>query len=210
MGASTSGKRRILLVDDDRSTLALLTQILLQAGHEVEQASCGEAALSIALQHAPDLALLDVNMPGMSGVELARRLRAETGVPFMFLSADGDLGVVREATAHGAVGYQLKPVDPVRIVAAVQVALTQADEMRRLRQAEAAMAAALACDREISVAVGLLMARFQADRGTAFEVLREHARSSRRKMSDVAKDLLLAEKTFNAFASLFAARSISK
>ncbi|HJV51329.1 MAG TPA: response regulator [Noviherbaspirillum sp.] len=210
MGASTSGKRRILLVDDDRSTLALLTQILLQAGHEVEQASCGEAALSIALQHAPDLALLDVNMPGMSGVELARRLRAETGVPFMFLSADGDLGVVREATAHGAVGYQLKPVDPVRIVAAVQVALTQADEMRRLRQAEAAMAAALACEREISVAVGLLMARFQADRGTAFEVLREHARSSRRKMSDVAKDLLLAEKTFNAFASLFAARSISK
>lgn len=210
MGASTSGKRRILLVDDDRSTLALLTQILLQAGHEVEQASCGEAALSIALQHAPDLALLDVNMPGMSGVELARRLRAETGVPFMFLSADGDLGVVREATAHGAVGYQLKPVDPVRIVAAVQVALTQADEMRRLRQAEAAMAAALACEREISVAVGLLMARFQADHGTAFEVLREHARSSRRKMSDVAKDLLLAEKTFNAFASLFAARSISK
>ncbi|WP_420799650.1 ANTAR domain-containing protein [Noviherbaspirillum saxi] len=69
---------------------------------------------------------------------------------------------------------------------------------------------ALAAGREISMAVGLLMARFQSDRDTAFDVLRDHARSRRRKINEIAEDLLKAEETLNAFKQAFAERGRPK
>ena len=68
----------------------------------------------------------------------------------------------------------------------------------------------LAAGRETSLAVGLLMGRFQTDRNTAFEVLRDHARSSRRKINEVADQLLAAEETLNSLHAGFASRLKSK
>lgn len=201
------GGRRILVVDDDRSTLVLLSQILRNAGYAVSEASCGQAALESVLHSEPDLALLDVGLPGMSGVELAERLVTQTSVPFMFLSASGDAEIVKQATAYGAVSYHLKPIDPVRVLAAMKTGLAQADEIRRLRHAADALTVTLASEREINLAVGLLMARYKTDRTTAFNVLRDHAQASRRKVNEIARELLFAEETLNTFTALFSARS---
>jgi response regulator NasT len=202
--------RRLLLVDDDSLILALLARVLEQAGYEVIQTGSAEEALSIARQDDPDLALLDVTMPGMSGIDLARRLQAETAVPFMFLSAHGDIDTVKEAASFGAVGYLVKPVDTAQIVPAIEAALARADDIKRLRRTEANLTAALAAGRETSMAVGLLMARYQSDRNTAFEVLRDHARSQRRKINEIANELLCAEETLNAFKALFAEQARPK
>jgi response regulator NasT len=184
--------------------------VLEQAGYEVIQTGSAEEALSIARQDDPDLALLDVTMPGMSGIDLARRLQAETAVPFMFLSAHGDIDTVKEAASFGAVGYLVKPVDTAQIVPAIEAALARADDIKRLRRTEANLTAALAAGRETSMAVGLLMARYQSDRNTAFEVLRDHARSQRRKINEIANELLCAEETLNAFKALFAEQARPK
>jgi len=208
MSAPTASRRRILLVDDDVLLLDYLSTLLRQAGYEtIEAASAPEALQRVAEPNADiALALLDINMPGMSGLDLARRLKEHTEVPFMFLSSVDDAETARQAASHGAVGFVVKPVDATRLLPAFESALARADEIRKLRHTEANLNAALAAGRETSLAVGLLMTRFRTDRNTAFEVLRDHARSSRRKVNEVAEQLIAAEELLNSLHGAFAGR----
>lgn len=205
-----AAKRRILIVDDDPHLLQFLTEVIGHAGYDTVTASSGEEALQVVAKGEPDMALLDITMPGMSGLDLAGRLKASTTVPFMFLSAVGDSESAREAAAHGAVGYLVKPVDAARLMPAFEAGLARADDIRQLRRTETNLNAALAAGRETSLAVGLLMGKFQTDRNTAFEVLRDHARSSRRKINEVADQLLAAEETLNSLHAGFALRLKAK
>src|SRR6059058_3871038 len=206
--ASSASRRLILLVDDDALLLEYIATILRHAGHDTIEASSAHEALQRVAEREADigLALLDINMPGMSGLDLARRLKEHTSVPFMFLSSSGDADTARQAASHGAVGFVVKPVDAARLLPAFESALARADEIRQLRRTEANLNAALAAGRETSLAVGLLMARYQTDRNTAFEVLRDHARTSRRKINEVAEQLVAAEELLNSLHGAFATR----
>ena len=206
MTTQNPAKRQILIVDDDQLLLQFLGEVLRHAGYDTVEAASGEEALAKVKQHEPDLALLDISMPGMSGLELAHRLHAETAVPFMFLSASGDSESAKQAAAYGAVGYLVKPVDAARLMPAFEAGLARADEIRHLRRTEINLNTALAAGRETSLAVGLLMGKFQTDRNTAFEVLRDHARSSRRKINEVAEQLLAAEEVLNSMHAGFMGR----
>jgi two-component system, response regulator PdtaR len=217
MSAPAAPRRPILLVDDDPLLLDYLATVLRHAGYDtVGAASAPEALQRIAERDATPqepgfaLALLDITMPGMSGLDLARRLRDHTEVPFMFLSSVDDAETARQAASHGAVGFVVKPVDAAHLLPAFEAALARADEIRQLRRTEANLNAALAAGRETSLAVGLLMARYQTDRNTAFEVLRDHARSSRRKVNEVAEQIVAAEELLNSLHGAFAARLRAK
>ena len=210
MNSATPAKRRILIVDDDPHLLEFLAEVIGHAGYDTVSASSGEAALKVVAAGEPDMALLDISMPGMSGLELAATLKANSSVPFMFLSAVGDSESARQAAAHGAVGYLVKPVDAARLMPAFEAGLARADDIRQLRRTETNLNAALAAGRETSLAVGLLMGKFQTDRNTAFEVLRDHARSSRRKINEVADQLLAAEETLNGLHAMFINRVKTK
>ncbi len=210
MSAAPAAKRRILIVDDDAILLQFIGEVLRHAGYDTVAASSGAQAIAQIEAREPDLALLDITMPGMTGLELARHLNELTTVPFMFLSAIGDADSAKQAAAYGAVGYVVKPVDAERLMAAFEAGLARADEIRQLRRTETNLNAALAAGRETSLAVGLLMGKFQTDRNTAFEVLRDHARSSRRKINEVADQLLAAEETLNSLHAGFATRLKAK
>ena len=153
--------------------------------------------VSSALTQHVDLALLDVEMDGMSGLQFAEQLRVRTSVPSMFLSAYGDADLVREAGQHGTLGYLVKPIDPSRVVPAIETALARARELGELRRAQSSMAAELAGAREVSLATGILIERSHLDRVNAFEMLRRHARSQRRKLRDVAAEVVDAAETLN-------------
>jgi response regulator NasT len=213
MSASTSPRRLILLVDDDTLLLDYIATVLQHAGYDtIGAASATEALQRIAEREAAHqapgfaLALLDITMPGMSGLDLARRLKDHTDVPFMFLSSVDDADTARQAASHGAVGFVVKPVDAARLLPAFESGLARADEIRQLRRTEANLNAALAAGRETSLAVGLLMARYQTDRDVAFEVLRDHARAQRRKINEVAEQIVAAEELLNSLHGGFAAR----
>jgi response regulator NasT len=221
MSAPASPRRLILLVDDDSLLLDYIGTVLRHAGYDTigagsapealqRIAECEAARASAHGEPAFALALLDISMPGMSGLDLARRLREHTEVPFMFLSSVDDAETARQAASHGAVGFVVKPVDAARLLPAFEAALARADEIRRLRRTEANLNAALASGRETSLAVGLLMARYQTDRNTAFEVLRDHARSNRRKINEVAEEIVAAEELLNGLHASFAARMRGK
>lgn len=208
MSAPATPRRLILLVDDDATLLEYISTVLRHAGYDTLDATSAPEALQRIAEREADiaLALLDINMPGMSGLDLARRLKDHTSVPFMFLSSVDDAESARQAASHGAVGFLVKPVDAGRLLPAFESALARADEIRQLRRTEANLNAALAAGRETSLAVGLLMARYQTDRNTAFEVLRDHARSTRRKVNEVAEQLVAAEELLNSLHGAFAGR----
>jgi response regulator NasT len=217
MSAPASSRRLILLVDDDPLLLEFISSVLQHAGYDtVKAGSAAEAVQRIQEREAANqesdfaLALLDITMPGMSGLELAQRLKEHTAVPFMFLSSVDDAETARQAASHGAVGFVVKPVDAGRLLPAFEAGLARADEIRQLRRTEVNLNAALAAGRETSLAVGVLMARYQTDRNTAFEVLRDHARSHRRKINEVAEEIVAAEELLGSLHGAFAARLRAK
>jgi AmiR/NasT family two-component response regulator len=201
-------RRLVLLVDDDPLLLDFISTVLQHAGYDTVGAGSAPEAVQRVQERGADiaLALLDITMPGMSGLELAQRLKEHTEVPFMFLSSVDDAETARQAASHGAVGFVVKPVDAARLLPAFEAGLARADEIRQLRRTEANLNAALAAGRETSLAVGLLMARYRTDRDTAFEVLRDHARSSRRKVNEVAEQIVAAEELLNGLHGAFAGR----
>ena len=189
-------QRHILVVDDDRLVLAALAEGLRGAGYRVTGVASGEEALASVARDAPDLALLDVRMPGMSGIELGRQVREKFGVPFLYLSAYGDQDMVQQAVDEGALGYLVKPLDIQQIVPSIEAALTRAGEIGTLRKSEEQLNKALMGSREISMAVGLLMMRDRINREQAFELLRSNARSRRQPIAEIAEQLLSSAEDF--------------
>ena len=187
----------ILIVDDDRLILATLSKGLKQAGYEILQAASCQDALFIINETPPDLAILDVRMPNMTGLELAKYLRDQTTVPFMFFSAYSDIGVARQAAEYGAVGYLVKPTDIPQMIPAIETGLARAAEIQSLQQAKTNLTATLVAGRDTSVATGILMERNRMSQLVAFETLRTSARTHRRKIESVATDLINAEETLN-------------
>jgi len=189
--------KKILLVDDDRLILSVINQTLVSAGYEVFLADNGKEAIELGTKYAPDLAILDMSMPSMDGIELAKWFSESSCIPFIFLSAYSDEDLVTQAVDEGALGYLVKPVDPPQLLAAVRAALVRSIEINNLKDTSNQLNQALAGERAISTAVGILVFRDRLTEEKAFEKLRHYARSNNRKLSDVAKELVLATESMN-------------
>jgi len=116
-------------LDDDASLRVLLRSILEDAGFDVMAAADGDEALALAAEQAPDLAILDVQLPGLSGYEVLRRLRQrwERKIMIMFLTGSRIDPLDRaEGLEMGADDYLLKPFDPSELVARVRALLRRA------------------------------------------------------------------------------------
>lgn len=184
--------RRLLLVEDDRLIAATMSAELEIAGYEVTRAENVRAARKI-LDSTPApfaLAILDIHLPDGSGLDIARDLydKGETG--FLMLTAYTDESLVQEATALGALGYLVKPVEPSQLPPSIEAALTQFSHIRSLRDNESRMVQALAEGRETGMAVGVLMERLKLNRRDAFEHLRGMARHQRQRINDLAIEIL--------------------
>jgi AmiR/NasT family two-component response regulator len=187
----------ILLVDDDRLVLLTVANGLRKAGYEVLEASSSVEAIAICETQLPDLAIFDVRMPGKSGIDAAQELAAKYDLPFMIFSAYSDQNLVDEAIERGALSYLIKPLDVIQLTPVIEVALQRAKDIKSLKEAEFHLNRALNSGRDTSAAVGILMERFQVTGDDAFELLRSYARSNRRKVADVAADVLSATEQVN-------------
>jgi DNA-binding response OmpR family regulator len=117
------GKGTILVVDDERHIVELAQMYLEQAGYRVESASDGQEALTRARHLHPVLVVLDLMLPGLDGWEVCRRLRAESEVPIIMLTARSD-GIDRIVGLElGADDYVTKPFNPRELVARVRAVL---------------------------------------------------------------------------------------
>ena len=183
-------QHKILVADDDQITLTIITKGLRDDGYEVVTAPDGTEAVKLGCREKPDLAVLDIRMPGIFGIEAARQLRECADIDSIFLTAYADREVVELAIKEGALGYLVKPVNITQLIPAIEAALERSAELHRLHESEASLTDAIESNREISVAVGIYMERFDVGRQEAFETLRARARSKQRKLIDVARTLI--------------------
>ena len=119
---------KILIAEDERDIRDLITFTLGFAGYEVVAAANGEEAVNLARQEIPDLVLMDVRMPRMTGYEACAAMKADAklkDIPVIFLSAKGQDSEIQAGLQAGAVEYLLKPFAPDQLTARIQVVLAQ-------------------------------------------------------------------------------------
>ncbi|HEY4691694.1 MAG TPA: response regulator transcription factor [Anaerolineae bacterium] len=121
---------KILAVDDDRELLGLISFALRQAGYLVIEASNGVEALSAFEREQPDLAILDVNLPGMSGFEVCRRIREQSATRIMMLTVRNTEEDEVKGLDLGADDYLTKPFSPRTLLARVRALLRRSDVER--------------------------------------------------------------------------------
>lgn len=125
---------RLLLVDDDVMALILMAKGLRSLGYEVDEAINAESALKCAERASYDLGIFDIDMPGMSGIELAAEINRSGKLPILFLSGQLDRTTVANATAERPIGFLSKPVSVPRLVPSVEAAIASA---RSIHQTQA-------------------------------------------------------------------------
>ncbi len=119
---------KIVIAEDERDIRDLITFTLQFAGHEVIPTANGAEAVEAVRREQPDIVLMDVRMPRLTGYEACRQLKADEAtkdIPVVFLSAKGQESEVKEGLAAGAVDYILKPFSPDQLTARVAELLRQ-------------------------------------------------------------------------------------
>jgi two-component system response regulator MprA len=117
MLASDTVMGRVLVVEDDAEIADVLRRTLRQEGHEVRSAGDGVEALQLAEDFVPDLVILDLGLPKLDGVEVCRRLRAESDAPILILTARTDTDDRVEGLDSGADDYLVKPFERRELLA---------------------------------------------------------------------------------------------
>src|ERR671936_2537528 len=120
MLASDESTGRVLIVEDDEAIADVLRRTLRQEGHEVRSAGDGVEALALAEQFVPDLVILDLGLPKLDGAEVLRRLRAESDVPILVLTARSELDDRVEGLDSGADDYLVKPFERRELLARIR------------------------------------------------------------------------------------------
>jgi DNA-binding response OmpR family regulator len=122
-----SGPMRVLIVDDDRPSLKMTAFLLREEGYTVFTADNGQEALRLVDEKTPDLLVLDVMMPGIDGLEVTRRLRRNSSLPIIILSAKGETSDRVSGLDVGADDYLAKPFEPSELLARVRSVLRRAE-----------------------------------------------------------------------------------
>ncbi len=114
---------RILVVDDDQALAEMIGIVLRSEGFEPEFSADGNDAVDAFRNSEPDLVLLDVMLPGIDGIEVCKRIRAESGTPIIMLTAKSDTADVVVGLENGADDYVVKPFNPKELVARIRTRL---------------------------------------------------------------------------------------
>jgi two-component system, response regulator PdtaR len=182
---------RVLIAEDETLIRLDLRQLLEGAGFDVcAEARDGEEAVALAASERPDLAILDVKMPRLDGIEAARRILAERPIPIVVLTAYGQDELVSRAVEAGVFGYLVKPFREADLLPAIHAARARHDELRALREEAESLAEALATRKVVERAKGLLMERDGLSESEAFARLRRASQVSGRPMRVVAEALI--------------------
>lgn len=182
---------RVLIAEDETIIRLDLKQILERAGLEVcAEARDGEEAVELARAESPDLAILDVKMPGLDGIDAARKILDERPIPIVMLTAYGQKELVSRAVEAGVFGYLVKPFRETDLLPAIATARARHEELQALREEADSLAEALAARKAIERAKGLLMERDGLSEQEAFARLRKASQVSGRPLKVIAEAIL--------------------
>jgi len=179
---------KILVAEDETIIRLDLRDLLVRSGFDVvAEARDGEEAIALAREHEPDLAILDVKMPRLDGIEAARRILDERPIPIVMLTAYGQDELVSRAVEAGVFGYLVKPFREADLLPAIRTARARHEELTAIRDQAESLAEALAARKSIERAKGLLMEREGLSEQEAFARLRKASQVSGRPLRVIAE-----------------------
>ena len=182
---------RILIAEDETIIRLDLRDLLERAGHDVvAEARDGVEAVDLAREHDPELAVMDVKMPRLDGIEAARRILAERPIPIVMLTAYGQDELVGRAVEAGVFGYLVKPFREQDLVPAIAAARARHAELQELRSQADSLADALAARKVIERAKGILMESEGLSESVAFARLRKASQATGRPLRVIAEAVI--------------------
>lgn len=181
---------RVVVADDESIIRMDLTEVLTSAGYlVVGQAGDGQAALELINDLNPDVAILDVKMPLMDGIEVARAVRER--VPVVLLTAFGQPEIVAQATDAGVMGYLVKPFSGSEIVAAVEVARSRFADIQALTADRDGLALTIETRKILERAKGLMQVHMSMSEPDAFRWIQKSAMDRRVSVKEVAESIIV-------------------
>jgi response regulator NasT len=165
--------------------------MLERAGFEVvAEARDGREAVALAAEHRPDLAVMDVKMPELDGIDAARQMLEQRQIPIVMLTAFSEAALVGRAVDAGVFGYLVKPFRESDLLPAIEAARARHAELQALRDEVGSLRDALEARKLIERANGLLMEKDGLSEGDAFARLRGASQQTGRPLRDVAEAIL--------------------
>lgn len=180
----------ILIAEDESITRMGLSRILEDAGHQVVAAPDGRTAVKLARQTAPDLAILDVKMPAMDGLEAARVIYGRRPTPIVLLTAYSDQALIEQATQLPVMAYLVKPIKERELLATLEVVAARFAEFEWMHRQTVELKEELAARRTIERAKGVLMRQRGLSEEEAYACIQRRARGERRPMCEIAEEIL--------------------
>jgi AmiR/NasT family two-component response regulator len=185
--------RRVLIADDESVIRMDLRETLEEAGYQViAEAADGATALELARRDRPDVAVLDVKMPRMDGIEAAEAITREAICPVLILTAYDEQRLVARAAEAGVMAYLAKPFQERDLLSALKVAKARFDQMLALAEEVDRLEDALETRKLVDRAKGILMNREKMAEPDAFRAIQKTAMNQRKPMREIAQAIILA------------------
>lgn len=191
MSAGSQDAVRVVVAEDESIIRLDLVETLREEGFDVvADTGRGDEAVALVAAHRPDVAILDVKMPGLDGIEAARRIAPQRGTAVVILTAFSQRELIEQAREAGAMTYLVKPYRRDALVPAVDLALARFKEMEALEGRVGDLEDRLEVRKLLDRAKGRLIDGHGMSEQDAYVFIQRTAMSQRRTMQAVAEDVL--------------------
>ena len=182
---------RVVIAEDEAIIRLDLKETLQEEGYEVVgETGRGDEAIELVRDLEPDLAILDIKMPGLDGLAAAREISAERQAAVLILTAFSQRDLIEQARDAGALAYLVKPFQRSELIPAVEVALGRFQEMRALEAEVKGLEDQLETRRLVDRAKGLLMDKHGLSENDAFSFIQKTAMRERSTMKSIAQQVI--------------------
>jgi AmiR/NasT family two-component response regulator len=186
-----SEARKVVVAEDESLIRMDIVETLREHGFDVvAEAGDGEEAIAMAIEHKPNLVVMDIKMPNMDGITAAKKM-AELKIPVVLLTAFSQKELVEQAAEAGAMAYVVKPFTPTDLIPAVEIALSRHSQVLALENEVSDLIDRLETRKMVDRAKGLLIAKgLVKDEPEAFRWIQKTSMDGRLTMKDVAKTII--------------------
>ncbi len=185
---------RILIADDESLRLMSLREQLEKLGHRVvAEASDGRSAVELARDLRPEIAIMDIKMPGMDGIEAADKIMRERPIPIILLTAYSERDLAERAAQAHVSAYLMKPVSESDLLPAIALAISRFAEFQQLHKEVDDLRDALETRKLVERAKGILMRRLDLSEEEAFRRLQRRSQNENKKLGEIAQAIITAD-----------------
>jgi two-component system, response regulator PdtaR len=185
---------RVVIAEDEAIIRLDLKETLEEEGYEVVgETGRGDEAVALVKKHKPDLAILDIKMPGLDGLEAAREIAGERRAAVLILTAFSQRDLIQQARDAGALAYLVKPFQKSELIPAIEVALGRFAEAQALEREVQSLEEQLQTRKVVDRAKGMLMDRHHLNENDAFSFIQKTAMRQRQTMKAVAEQIIAGD-----------------